>query len=139
MGSGFTGATRVTFGGVRATSFTVNSHYRITATRRRTPRDTKCAPLPATGVYAGENATNDICQVQVRVANANGTSATGHIRPPLEGAINVDSLGALVAPPRLRLRDDPGANRVRLRPDADDHFGVDHGPGQAWPVRTAPA
>ena len=35
----------------------------------------------------------------MRVANANGTSATGHIRPPAEGAITVDSLGALVAPP----------------------------------------
>ena len=99
MGSGFTGATRVTFGGVRATSFTVHSHYRITATPPSYSAATKCAPLPATGVYAGENATNDICQVQVRVANANGTSATGHIRAPLEGAINVDSLGALVAPP----------------------------------------
>jgi hypothetical protein len=99
MGSGFSGATRVTFGGVRATSFTVNSHYRITATPAPYASSTKCAPLPTTGVYAGENATNDICQVQVRVANANGTSATGHIRPPLEGAIAVDSLGALVAPP----------------------------------------
>ena len=99
MGSGFTGATRVTFGGVRATSFTVHSHYRITATPPPYSSATKCVPLPTTGVYAGENATNDICQVQVRVANANGTSATGHIRAPLEGAITVDSLGALVGPP----------------------------------------
>ena len=99
LGSGFTGATRVTFGGVRTTSFTVNSHYRITATVPSYSSNTKCSPLPTTGVYAGENATNDICQVQVRVANANGTSATGHIRPPAEGAITVDSLGALVAPP----------------------------------------
>ena len=130
MGSGFTGATRVTFGGVRATSFTVNSHYRITATPPPYSSSTKCAPLPTTGVYAGENATNDICQVQVRVANANGTSATGHIRPPLEGAITVDSLGALVAPPGCGCETMPGANRVRLRPHADDHLGVDDWPGQ---------
>jgi Pro-kumamolisin, activation domain/IPT/TIG domain len=98
LGSALTGATSVTFGGVAAASFTVNSANRITATPPAYSAGTACAPLPRSGVYAGENASNDICQVQVRVANAHGTSATGRIRPPAEGAVDVNSLGVLVAP-----------------------------------------
>lgn len=49
-------------------------------------------------MYRGENALNDICQVQVRVTNARGTSAVGRIRPPIEGSIEVNNLGVLVAP-----------------------------------------
>jgi hypothetical protein len=98
LGSGFTGATSVTFGAVAATSFTVDSPYRITATPPAYSPRTACSPLPSTGVYAGENAANDICQVQVRVANASGASATGRILPPAEGPIVVNSLGVLVPP-----------------------------------------
>ncbi len=98
LGSGFTGATSVTFGGVAAASFTVNSANRITTTPPAYSAGTACAPLPSTGVYAGENASNDICQVQVRVTNPNGTSATGTILPPAEGAVDVNSLGVLVPP-----------------------------------------
>jgi hypothetical protein len=99
LGSGFTGATSVTFGAVAATGFTVNSPYRITATAPKYSPRTACSPLPSTGVYAGEDAANDICQVQVRVTAAGGTSATGRIRPPAEGPVTVNSLGVLVAPP----------------------------------------
>jgi hypothetical protein len=98
LGSGFTGATSVSFGGVAAARFTVNSPYRITATPPAYSPRTACSPLPRTGVFAGENAANDICQVQVRVANARGTSATGPILPPAEGPVVVNSLGVLVAP-----------------------------------------
>jgi large repetitive protein len=99
LGSGFTGATSVTFGGVAATTFTVNNPYQLTATPPAYSSQTACAPLPSGGVYAGENAANDICQVQVRVTNPHGSSASGRIRPPLEGAIELDSLGVLQAPP----------------------------------------
>lgn len=99
LGSGFAGATKVTFGGVPARSFTVNSPNQITAVPPRVSGRTACLPLPSTGVYRGENASNDICQVQVRVTNAHGTSATGRILPPIEGTIEVDNLGVLVAPP----------------------------------------
>jgi hypothetical protein len=99
LGSGFTGATSVTFGGVAAARFTVNGPNRITATPPAYSPRTACSPLPTTGVFKGENATNDICQVQVRVANRHGTSATGRILPPAEGAVIVNSLGDLVAPP----------------------------------------
>jgi hypothetical protein len=50
-------------------------------------------------VYRGENATNDICQVQVKVTGLRGTSATGQILPPVEGTIELDNAGVLVAPP----------------------------------------
>jgi len=99
LGSGFSAATSVTFGGVAASAFTVNSPYRITASPPPYSAATSCSPLPHTGVFKGENAANDICQVQVRVANAHGTSAIGRILPPAEGAVVVNSLGVLVAPP----------------------------------------
>jgi hypothetical protein len=54
----------------------------------------KCAPLPKTGVYKNENARNDICQVQVEVTNAAGSSATSTILPPYEGLISIDSMGS---------------------------------------------
>jgi hypothetical protein len=96
LGSGFTGATSVTFGGVSATDWTVDSPNRITATPPAYSAATKCAPLPATGVYAGENAANDICQVQVQVANAHGKSSLGQILPPDEGPVTLNTLGVLV-------------------------------------------
>ena len=99
LGSGFTAATAVTFGGVAATGFTVNSPNRITAAPPPYSSRTTCAPLPSTGVFAGENAANDICQVQVAVTGSHGTSAAGHILPPAEGPVTVNSLGVLVAPP----------------------------------------
>ncbi len=100
FGSGFKGVTQVTFGKVQAASFKVNSAYEITA---RPPRfsalETRCSPLPKTGVYAGENAANDICQVQVMVTSAGGTSATGKILPPLEGPMSFSSEGVIAPPP----------------------------------------
>jgi hypothetical protein len=98
LGSDFTGATSVTFGGVAAAHFTVNSPYRITATPPAYSPRTACSPLPTTGVFKGENARNDVCQVQVRVADHQGTSAGGRTLPPAEGAVIVNSLGDLVAP-----------------------------------------
>ena len=99
LGSGFSGASEVSFGGVAAKSFNVDSPYEITAVPPPYSSGTKCSPLPKTGVYAGENARNDICQVQVSVTNTHGSSALGQILPPFEGAVTVDSLGDLVAPP----------------------------------------
>jgi hypothetical protein len=99
LGSGFTGATKVTFGGVAASGLTVLGPNEVSVTPPAFSSRTACAPLPTAGVFAGENASNDICQVQVRVANANGTSATGTILPPPEGTFALTNLGTLVLPP----------------------------------------
>ena len=99
LGSGFTGANKVTFGGAEAASFKVDSPNRITVTPPAFSAGVACLPLPKTGPYVGENATNDICQVQVRVADANGTSKTGKILPAYEGAFQLDALGVLEPPP----------------------------------------
>jgi Pro-kumamolisin, activation domain/IPT/TIG domain len=98
LGSGFTGASKVIFGGVPAASFKVLSPFEITASPPAFASHTACAPLPSTGVYAGENAGNDICQAQLQVVNAAGASATATILPPLEGPIAFNSEGALVSP-----------------------------------------
>jgi hypothetical protein len=99
LGSGFTAASKVTFGGVPASSFKLLSASEISATPPALSSHTICAPLPNSGVYEGENAGNDICQAQVQVSGAHGASATGKILPPLEGTVSFDSEGAIVTPP----------------------------------------
>ncbi|MGA2454007.1 MAG: protease pro-enzyme activation domain-containing protein [Solirubrobacteraceae bacterium] len=98
LGSDFTGASAVSFGGVKASSFEVLSDSQILVTPPPYSAHTACAPLPDTGVYAGENATNDICQVQVVVHGPAGASATGSILAPFEGAPTFEQDGALRAP-----------------------------------------
>jgi len=81
-GSGFTqagGVTAVTFGGVPATSWTLDSDSMLTAT----------VPAYDSGTTACETATDpttDVCQSQVIVSNANGPSATDPILEPSYGA-----------------------------------------------------
>ncbi len=105
-GSGFTGATKVTFGGVTARHFTVRSRYAITVTPP-SYKTQACSPLPAKGVYKGENASNDICQVQVVVTNAHGASAPSTILPPYEGAAHLDGMGVEIVPKGYELAPQP--------------------------------
>ncbi len=98
LGAGFTGATKVTFGGVPAASFQLLSSSEISVTPPALSSHTVCAPLPSSGVYAGENASNDICQAQVQVSGPGGASAVGTILPPLEGPIAFNAEGAFVTP-----------------------------------------
>jgi hypothetical protein len=99
LGSDFTGATGVSFGGVSASTFKVLSDSQILVTPPPYSSHTTCAPLPNTGVYEGENGGNDICQVQVVVHNSSGASANGKILTPLEGSPTAEQDGALIAPP----------------------------------------
>jgi hypothetical protein len=96
LGSGFTGVRRVTFGGVRASRFVVRGPGRITVTYPRMSAATACTPLPHTGVYKGEHAANDVCQVQVRVYTQGGASSSTTIRPPFEGALSENVMGVVV-------------------------------------------
>jgi hypothetical protein len=100
-GSGFTGTTGssgVTFGGVDATSYTVASDWKITATVPAYGGGTTC-DQDGSSIDSSENATNDICQTQVVVTNPNGSSNTSTILPLYEGAFAFDEHGVIPAPP----------------------------------------
>ncbi|HEY1835094.1 MAG TPA: protease pro-enzyme activation domain-containing protein [Solirubrobacteraceae bacterium] len=99
LGSGFSGAKGVTFGGVAAASFKVLSDSQILATPPAMTGASACTPLPSTGVYAGENAANDVCQVEVVVQGASGVSATTPILAPFEGTPTSEQDGTPIAPP----------------------------------------
>jgi hypothetical protein len=97
-GTHFDHTTAVTVGGVRAPHFHVVDSEEITLTTPpRTPR-TRCAPLPSRGVYHGDSADNDICQVYVRVFGPlRSVSPTVAIRPPIEGSQATEPDGVLRA------------------------------------------
>jgi Pro-kumamolisin, activation domain/PASTA domain/IPT/TIG domain/Divergent InlB B-repeat domain len=98
-GAGFSGATGVTFGGVSASTFTVNSSgTRIQATVPAFQNGITTCDQDGSSFGTGENATNDICQTQVVVANANGSSHTSTILPLYEGAFTVAANGVIPAP-----------------------------------------
>jgi len=99
LGSDFTGARSVSFGGVKDSDFKVLSNSEILITPPPYSRQTVCSQLPDSGVYAGESASNDICQVPVRVQGPDGTSTAAPILPPLEGATTFEQDGALETPP----------------------------------------
>ena len=101
-GSGFsavTGPAGVTFGGIDATSYQVKSDWLIQATVPAFENGTTTCDEDGSSFGTGENATNDICQTQVVVTNANGSSKTSTIQPFFEGDITITDDGAIPAPP----------------------------------------
>ncbi len=99
-GAGFTGATGVTFGGIAASTFTVNpSGTKISVQVPAFQGGTTTCDQDGSSFGTGENAGNDICQTQVVVTNPNGASHTSTIDPLYEGAFNVAADGAIPAPP----------------------------------------
>lgn len=96
-GSGFTGATGVKFGNVAAGSYTVVHDWEITATVPAYSGATDCVQ-DGSSFGTGENATNDVCQVQVVVSNAHGSSTTATILPLYEGDASFSALGVIPAP-----------------------------------------
>jgi hypothetical protein len=101
-GSGFTnvtGPSGVTFGGVDATSYQVESDWLIQATVPVFQNGTTTCDQNGSSFGTGENATNDICQTQVVVTNANGSSKKSTIQPLYEGEITIADDGVIPAPP----------------------------------------
>jgi hypothetical protein len=78
LGSGFTGTTSVTVGGVTATGLKVRSDSRLTVTMPPyAPTATACAP--------GDDPARDICQAQLVVHGPGGASGTARILPAYNG------------------------------------------------------
>ena len=96
-GAGFTGATGVKFGNVAASGYTVLHDWEISATVPAYSGATDCAQ-DGSSFGTGENATNDVCQVQVVVSNANGPSKNATILPLYEGDASFSALGVIPAP-----------------------------------------
>jgi hypothetical protein len=97
-GAGFTGATGVKFGDVAASAFTVLHDWEIAATVPAYAGGTTACVQNGSSYGTGENATNDVCQVQVVVSNAGGSSQTATILPLYEGDASLSALGVVPAP-----------------------------------------
>jgi Pro-kumamolisin, activation domain/PASTA domain/IPT/TIG domain/Divergent InlB B-repeat domain len=99
FGAGFTSATNVTFGGVSGTNLNVVNDSLLTVKVPAFSDGVTTCDEDGSTFDASQNATNDICQTQVRVTTPNGTSATSTIKPLYEGAISFAADGVLPAPP----------------------------------------
>jgi hypothetical protein len=111
LGSGFSASDTVTFGGVSSPSVTYSSAhpYELTAV----------VPAYESGTTACAtdlNATDDVCQVQVQVTNANGSSFEYQISQPYEGAYEYNSNGVITPPPSCGCEVAPAASEYDYFP-----------------------
>ena len=101
-GSGFSGATDVTFGGVSAgaANFHVNASGTLISVKVPAFQDgTTTCDQDGSSFSASENSLNDICQTQVVVTTPEGSSATSTILPQYEGLVNIGADGVVTIPP----------------------------------------
>ncbi|HEV2360199.1 MAG TPA: IPT/TIG domain-containing protein, partial [Acidimicrobiales bacterium] len=130
-GSGFYASgpqqtTGVTFGGVSAPVFTVVSEYEIQAT---VPAYSGSNSVCSGGLPAGENASNDMCQVQVVVTSLLGSSHQYPISPPYEGAINISPEFFQIVPPNCGCEILPGPSEYDYgAPVTITDVSTSHGP-----------
>ncbi len=91
----------VDFGNVAATNVKVVSPYELTATPPKLSQLDPTSACPVDNGAPGQplSPTSDVCQVEVTVTTAAGTSTTASPLPPYEGALGTDSMGAPVLPP----------------------------------------
>ena len=93
-GTGFAGATKVTFGGVAATSFVVKSDSLIEAV----------APSSATVscLAISHTSASGLCQTQVVVTGPSGSSVVIPALKPLQGNLDYNLQGVPYAPPNCK-------------------------------------
>lgn len=89
-GTGFTGATKVTFGGV-ATTFKVLSDVQIAAKAPKLATATKC-------LAASKGGKLGICQAEVQVTGPGGASTEVPALKPYEGFLNPNQIGLIGVP-----------------------------------------
>ena len=97
-GAGFTGATGVKFGNVAASTVTVLHDWEISATVPAYVGGTTACVKDGSSYGTGENATNDVCQVQVVVSNTHGSSKKATILPLYEGDTSYNAIGTISTP-----------------------------------------
>jgi hypothetical protein len=97
-GTGFTGATGVSFGGVAASAYTVLHDWEITATVPAYAGGTTACVQDGSFYGTGENAANDVCQTQVVVSNVHGSSKPSTILPLYEGDAAPSAIGVVTVP-----------------------------------------
>jgi hypothetical protein len=90
-GSGFTGATKVTFGGAASPKVTFVSDVQLEAVTPKLTTSAVCFP--------GSTALG-VCQAQVRVTGPGGTSSTVAAKKPYTGFLNFNQLGEILVSPR---------------------------------------
>ena len=118
-GSGFTGASRITFGSVPAPTFRVTSDDEMTA----------AVPAESAATQLRHPDRSDHRRLSGRGGGGRPGWFEHAITPsfPLPGGVRGGCLRRVSRPRRVRLRDGGGGHRVRLPGSPGDHFGDGQG------------